>query len=603
MKKCTQTDKRILALVISMAMLASTFTYGTVFAVEEQDTGDAAAKATETLDTKPAQEQNGEAQAVPGTEAEPEATTEPAAEPATGPAAEPEAEPEPAVKAAEVEPADQSITVLVVNGAKKILVKPGANWNYSLPLTVKKVRDNTVFTLYVRNPEGCAVSMEAEAVESNISSDVPFIQIEDIDTEGLSAASVGFDTELAEGEQLTAYQVTVNGTGQADMQFKAAGTEITEPAEGAETEEGTVAYNPVQGKITVTQTRPTTDMNKGASVTSKSVTPGAIKVAYQEKYTKTIYVKKKGKKKKKKKKVTAYRTAYRNFEIVADSGLSETGFGAVQGAGTDGTYSYSTITQKGNDNYVKIVKTRLSDMKVVKTSGLLNLNHANDVTYDSANGRLVVTHNKINRKRVSFVNPSTLTVTGYKDIQIPNTLKGATKEQLSAIKGFASVTYMREGKYAGHYIAIISSYHNFLVLDQNFKPVEYISVAAKYNSEQVYYQGVDAIGDKLYVGVYPRNYSQKNMISVYDMDGEYKGTIYLIKGFEMENVYHAGGTQYVTLYKPVTKVWYTTKTVKKKVKVKKKGKIKYKKKKVKVQVKHTKTVKRSYIYKMGTVSF
>lgn len=587
-----QTDKRILALVISMAMLASTFTCGTVFAAgETPEAGDTV--------MEPAAGQAGEEQTTPETMAEPEVTTEPATEPVT----EPEAEPEPAVKAAEVEPVEQSITVLVVNGAKKILVKPGANWNYTLPLMVKKVRDNTVFTLYVRNPEGCAVSMEAEAVESNISSDVPFIQIEGLDTEGLSAASIGFDTELSEGEQLTAYQITVNGTGQADVQFKAAGTEITEPAEGTGVEEDAVVFNPVQGKITVTQTRPTTDMNKGASVTSKSVTPGAIKIAYKEKYTKTIYVKKKGKKKKKKKKVTAYRTKYRDFEIVTDSGLSETAFGAVQGAGTDGTFSYSTITQKGNDNYVKIVKTRLSDMKVVKTSGLLNLNHANDVTYDSATGRLVVTHNKINRKRVSFVNPSTLTVTGYKDIVIPKTLKGATEQQLSDIKGFASVTYMREGKYAGNYIAIISSYHNFLVLDQNFTPVEYISVAAKYNSDQVYYQGVDAVGDKLYVGVYPRSYSQKNMISVYDMDGEYKGTIHLIKGFEMENVYHAGSTHYITLYKPVTKVWYTTKTVKKKVKVKKKGKIKYKKKKVKVKVKHSLTVKRSYIYKMGAVSF
>ena len=93
------------------------------------------------------------------------------------------------------------------------------------------------------------------------------------------------------------------------------------------------------------------------------------------------------------------------------------------------------------------------------------------------------------------------------------------------------------------------------------------------------------------------------MISVYDMDGEYKGTNNLIKGFEMENVYNTGSTYYVTLGKPVTKVWYTTTVVKKKVKVKKKGKIKYKKKKVKVQVKHSLTVKRSYIYKMGAVTF
>ncbi len=594
MRRCTQTDKKILALIISVAMLASTFTCGPVFAAEETtDTGDAV--------TVPSEAQDSDVQTEPETTTESEQATEPETTAGTEVEAETEvtaAEEEPAV----TESAEQIITVLAVKGSARIELKPDANGNYTLPLTVKKIRDNTVITLYVRNPEDCAVSMDAEAVESNVSSDVPFVEIENADSEGLSATAVGFDTELADGEQLTAFRITVNGTGEADVQFEAAGTvtgENTESADNSEVTEGTTAFEPVQSKITVAQTRPTTDMNRGASVTSKSVTLNAIKIAYRAKYKKTIYVKKKGKKKKKKKKVTAYRTKYRNFEIKTDSGVSESGYGLVQGAGTDGAYSYSAITKKGSDTYVKIVKTRLSDMKVVKTSGNLKLNHANDVTYDSVNGRLVVTHNTVNRKRVSFVNPSSLTVTGYKDINVPTTLKGATREQLSDIGGFASVTYMREGKYAGCYIAVISNYHNFLVLDNNFVPIEYVSVSAKYDSDQVYYQGVDAVGDRLYVAVYPRSYSYKNMISVYDMDGEYKGTINLIKGFELENVYHAGSTYYVTIGKPVTKVWYTTKTVKKKVK--KKGKIKYKKKKVKV--KHALKVKRSYVYKMGAVSF
>ena len=578
-----QTDKRILALVISMAMLASTFTCGTAFAAgETPDTGTPS-----------------EVQAADVPE-EPEGTTEPAAEPA--PAAEPEAEAEPEMEAPEeessvTEPEQQNVTVVaVVNGTKKLLLKPDGG-NCTLPLKVKKVRESSTFTLYVKNPEGCAVNLTAEKVASNVSDDTDFVEIEPIAQEELDQAAAsgllaGFGEELAEEEQLTGFRGTINGTGQADVLFEAAGKEAVEE---------TSAIEPLKGTITVTQTRPTTDMNKGASVVSKSVTPGAIKIAYRQKYTKIKIIKKK--KKKKKKKITAYRTAYRNFEIKTESGVSETGYGLVQGGGTDGTYSYSAITKKGSETYVKIVKTRLSDMKVVKTSGDLKLNHANDVTYDPVNGRLVVTHNAVNRKRVSFVNPSTLTVTGYKDIKVPATLKGATKEQLSDIGGFASVTYMREGKYAGNYIAVISNYHNFLVLDSSFTPVEYISVSNKYDSDQVYYQGVDAVGDRLYIAVYPRNYSEKNMFSVYDMDGEYLGTVNLIKGFEIENVFHSGSTCYVTIGKPVTKVWYTTKTVKKKVKVKKKGKIKYKKKKVKVQVKHTLTVKRSYIYKMGAVSF
>ena len=392
--------------------------------------------------------------------------------------------------------------------------------------------------------------------------------------------------------QVTEITVNVNGTGEDTFSFKAQSCEH---------------YDPFSGKIYFMQTRPTSVMSRTAKVRTKTGNPTKISRKYKEKYFKVI------KEKDNEKFKYAFRTVKGAYEIKRASGISESGYRANQGGGTDGTYSYHALCKKGSKTYAKIVKTRLKDMKVVKVSKDLKLHHANDITYDPVNRRLVVTHNTVKRKRVTFVNPNTLKSMGYKDISIPSKLKGATKSQLSAVKGFACVTYMTGGKYAGNYIGIISGNHNFMVLDKNFKPIEYITVDAKFNGYQIYYQGADNIGDLLYVVIYPKSKSRRDFIIAYDMDGNFKGKINLLKGYETENMFHAGNVQYMTLYKPVTKVWYTPKIVKQKVKLTKKERKKAKKnkkgKKPKyktitkvVKVKHVKSVKRSYIFKMNKVT-
>ena len=541
-------------------MFATTFSCGFVFADEVEGTADTDSQAiTETEESQmdiPEADTQGEPE---GNDAEntSESTSEEAGqEPAEDPAEDP------------AEPEEQSLIVKAIySETNRTLLKPDADENYVLNTCVSKVRNNKNFTLTIKNPAGCDITLTPQNVASNQGEETSFIEIKSIEVKQSDGESSG-DAEGA--YQTTEAEVTIHGTGEGYIKYSAAGND---------------AYLPVSGKITVRQSRCTSIMKRGTAVTSKSVTPKPIRKAYG--------------------------TGYRNFEIKQQSGVSEFGYKAVQGAGTDGTYSYSALCKNKSSTYVKIVKTRLSDKKVVKVSGNLKLDHANDITYDPVNKRLVVTHNKVHKKRVSFVNPTTLKVIGYHDISVPTTLKGATKSQLAEIGGFASVIYIRDGEYAGCYIAIISSRHNFLVLDEDFKPVEYISVSARYDNSLVYYQGVEVVDDNLYVAVYPRNYKYKNMICVYDMNGDYKGNINLLKGFELENVYHSGSTFYLTFYKPVTKVWYTTKTVKKKVKVKvkvkkkngkKKYKYKYKYKKVKVKVKHSAKVKRSYIYTMGKVT-
>ena len=614
MRRCTLTDKRAaykksIALIISFAMLASTFYVGPAFAAENpgNDGEDANTKYTQPEvelqtegDAVIEDDTSAEVETIPESEEEiDEGIVEDGAEPELQPDAVTE---EPQIEQDETEPDQSSVktmaigdgtqplrVVLQTSANKQTLLQPDSMGRYYFNSKISKLRDTKSIKILISNPAECSVKysdsnmagntggefLEANLINHTVDDPQRLQVIKDAvnraglvmgelnegvvnpDPEPPTDPSTSADPEEPTSEepgntenpgntedpgnnedpignlQVTEVVVKINGTGQDSFTFKASGSE---------------EYAPFIGKIIIGQTRPTSVISRGAKVKGKSVRPKTIGRSYREKYFKIV------KKGDNDQKIFAYRTVKGAFEIKRASGVSEGGYRAVQGGNTDGTYAYTAMGKKGSKTYGKIVKTRLSDMKVVKVSKNLKINHANDITFDPAHCRLVVTHNDKHRKRVSFVNPKTLKVTGHKDIAVPATLKGATKAQLSAIGGFSSVTYMRDGKYAGNYIAVISGVHNFLVLNSSLKPIEYITVSTKYKSSQVYYQGADNINGNLYISIFPRNKKYKNMICIYDMDGEFKGKITLIKGFELENVFHAGGSMYVTLYKKVKKV-------------------------------------------------
>jgi len=637
-------------------MLASSFYVGPAFAAEdtggaEEDVNTEYSVPDEGLQEEPA----GDGEEILEPEAAPDqevSDTEESTEPET----EEEAE-EPEEVQEETEPEDSSVqlmatkkssqtirVVVALTSTKRVLLKPDANGTYTLKTSVSQIRNSKKIRIMISNPAECPLTYSKQKVASNKGGsflDTSFVgctvnqpgkiklmsdTMEEAGVEMFEAEPIlegetgngepagveesgggdepgdepGDDPDPGQDEpvigpddvQVTEVAVRVNGTGEAKFYFSAkAGKD----------------YTSAKGRIVIKQTRPTSVLSRTAKVRTKTGKPKTIPRKYKERYFKIV------KKGDNEKAVYKYRKVTAPFEIKRASGISESKYRANQGGGTDGTYSYNCLCKKGSKTYVKIVKTRLRDMKVVKVSKDLKLNHANDVTYDPVHKRLVVTHNDVKRKRVTFVNTRTLKSMGYKGIKIPSTLKGATKKQLSAIKGFASVTYMRGGKYAGNYIGVISGNHNFLVLNKKFKPIEYITVDKKINGAQIYYQGADNIGDKLYIAVYPRKKSRRGFIVAYDMDGNFLGKINLRKGYETENIFHTKKYMYMTLYKPVTKVWYTAEPVEKKVKLTKKERLLAKKNKdgkkpkyktvIKiVKVKHTKSVKRSFIFRMNKVT-
>lgn len=71
--------------------------------------------------------------------------------------------------------------------------------------------------------------------------------------------------------------------------------------------------------------------------------------------------------------------------------------------------------------------------KVIKVSGPLDLDHGNDMTYNTDRKRLVVLHSTGKGKRLSVIRTDTLKVESVKDVKISSVLEGATTDEAKAI--------------------------------------------------------------------------------------------------------------------------------------------------------------------------
>lgn len=268
------------------------------------------------------------------------------------------------------------------------------------------------------------------------------------------------------------------------------------------------------------------------------------------------------------------------FELRAQAKQKLYDYDTVQGGCSDGVYAYYVLYNRKVEK-CKIAKVKLSNMKVVKVSGVMNISHGNDLTYNSHTKRLIVTHTNVHTKRVSVINPNTLKEEQIKDIAIPSKLAGVSDADLKNVKGFAGIAYSSGRK---QYAAFLKSTGDILILDRNLNPVSYIKPSKKSGLTK---QGMDVTDDYILLG-----YSGKtNIIMVYTWDGDFVAQINVKKGYELENIYHVGSQYYATYYTSYYKTYYTTE---KKTKI-----VKGKKKKVKVRVKHRKLMRDNYVYKIS----
>lgn len=211
-------------------------------------------------------------------------------------------------------------------------------------------------------------------------------------------------------------------------------------------------------------------------------------------------------------------TAKRKFFMNAQT-VNGTNYRQAQGGCTDGRYMYFVMNDTKSENSMTLIyKFAIGAKKPEQVSEPLQLDHANDMTYNPKTGQLIVVHNAPNKKKISFVDPETLTVTGTGEV--PN-----------------KIFSMQYNESRDRYVVGLAGGQNFAILDSEFKTVR------KFEVETTGYttQGVDADDGYIYFVQY-----NENVVVIYDWEGQRVAVIPVkLTGCEPECIFHADGKFYI----------------------------------------------------------
>lgn len=253
------------------------------------------------------------------------------------------------------------------------------------------------------------------------------------------------------------------------------------------------------------------------------------------------------------KKVTANMTLLKkgdaafNFRIAAKQKLYK--YDTLQGACANGGYAYLTLYNR-NVEKCKIVKVKLSNLSVVKVSGVLPIYHGNNLTYNTKKKRIVATcctTSKKAKNRVVLINPSTLKVTSVKNIKLTKKVKKLPKKVRKKNKGFTAIAYNEKHNC---YVARLRQNGNVVVLNKNLKPLRYVKLKGKKTGLLV--QGIETVGDYIYdVRSFKGRYHYC-VVTVHTMSGKYVGQMKFpygtAPGKELQCIFHNGKQFYAGFY-------------------------------------------------------
>ena len=272
-------------------------------------------------------------------------------------------------------------------------------------------------------------------------------------------------------------------------------------------------------------------------------------------------------------------------EYRALTGQEMYGYDTFQGGTSDGKYLYNMMYNRNAVN-CKVAKIKAGSGKVVKVSNVKEVGHGNGMAYNKDKKILVISNFDPEPFRLTVMNPKTLKVIKNVKVKLPKTLTGISAKMIKKIKGLSTIAY-EPGRH--QYVVTLYESKDFMILNQNFKPVQYVSVTKR----PAGYQGQDIACTSEYVirAFSPTGGNKYNILAVYDWEGNYIKKIKLNPYDEVEYVTIAGSKVYCGVYA----TGYETKTKTIVVKVKKKnGKYKKKKKKISYQVFR----RYDYIYKL-----
>lgn len=207
-----------------------------------------------------------------------------------------------------------------------------------------------------------------------------------------------------------------------------------------------------------------------------------------------------------------------------------------QGGCTDGEYFYQAYiaTETNSDqfnNRCVIVKYDLKTGSVVKESEPLQLNHANDMTYNSKRDCLVIIHNQPVANCITYMDPDTLEVT----------------DQFAIDYFMFSIDYNAT---TDQYVIGLTSSQTFCILNSEFEAVTEVFQPST-RTKSCTTQGIAMDDDFIYFVFY-----KSNVIGVYDWDGNFVTLIEIEKfvqesRYEPENLSVIDGEIYVGCAKKI----------------------------------------------------
>ena len=210
----------------------------------------------------------------------------------------------------------------------------------------------------------------------------------------------------------------------------------------------------------------------------------------------------------------------RVLRLTPDGGMQYNHYRVQQGSCTDGAYGYFALESQ-TDHKCCIMKVNLADWTVVESKYFIDIDHGNDLTYNSKTNQIIAIHNKPNYNMISFIDPDTLEVVETKKLDIR----------------MYCIAYCEE---RDQYVVGISGGYQHVILDSNFNVVDFVMGL----DTGLVKQGVDCDDKYIYFPQCAENNSV-NQIVVYDWEGNFVNTIRISAFQEVESLFHVGDDFYI----------------------------------------------------------
>ncbi|MGI6535672.1 MAG: fibronectin type III domain-containing protein [Eggerthellaceae bacterium] len=230
----------------------------------------------------------------------------------------------------------------------------------------------------------------------------------------------------------------------------------------------------------------------------------------------------------------------KTFEIRTAARQKVYGYDTLQGSCSDGTFGYFALYNRTKEN-CKIVKVRLADGTVAKVSGVLDVAHANDLTYNPDDRIIVATRCTTNKERFTAIDPDALDVVGTFAPSLDAQALGISEKKRARIAGFSSIAYCSARQ---QYAVVTKGCRDLLILDRSFEPVRFMDIP---HEENCNYQGIEVTDSYISLCLSATGKGQTRIMT-YTWDGASIGAVTPGIVGELEGLFIAGGRCYLGTY-------------------------------------------------------